>query len=85
MSESLYLLTLCLPLGTLLVIFGLKYWSAAQQAKARAAGDEAYRQIAAQILTAQSETAGVLASIDGALSDVRTRLSAVEKILKDVE
>jgi hypothetical protein len=71
MSEYLYLLTICLPLGTLLVIFAMKYWSAAQQARALAAS--------------QSEMASVLASIDGSLSDVRARLTAVEKILKDVE
>ena len=34
MSTSIYLLSLCLPLGTLLLIFGMRYFSAVQQAKA---------------------------------------------------
>jgi hypothetical protein len=39
MSESLYLLSLCLVLGTILLIFGMRYFSAAQQAKVRIASD----------------------------------------------
>ena len=85
MSPTFYLLTLCLPLGTILVVFGMRYVSAVLQARARYANDEAYRQIAEKAVTAQSEAAAVLASIQSTLTDVRTRLAAVEKILKDVE
>ncbi|HTD06939.1 hypothetical protein [Undibacterium sp.] len=85
MSENLYLLTICLPLGTILLIFGMRYFSAVQQAKARLANDEAYRQIAAKAAAAQAETATALASIDATLADVKSRLTALEKILKEVE
>jgi hypothetical protein len=85
MTELLYLLTLCLPLGTILVVFGMRYFSAIQQAKARLANDDAYRRIAETAATAQTETAAALSSIGTALTDVRTRLAAVEKILKEVE
>ncbi|HEX5687120.1 MAG TPA: hypothetical protein VFY73_24155 [Ideonella sp.] len=85
MSESLYLLTICLPLATVLLVFGMKYWSAVQQAKARLAQDEAYRHIAAAASAAQAQTASALSSIDTTLADVKTRLAAVEKILKAVE
>ena len=85
MSEHLYLLTICLPLGTILLVFGMRYFSAIQQAKARLAHDEAYRRIAEQAVAAQSENAIALSSIQAVLSDVRTRLTAVEKILKEVE
>lgn len=71
MSEHLYILTICLPLGTVLLIFGLRYLAAVQQAKARLANDEAYRAISEQTLAA--------------LLDVRTRLDGIEKILKAVE
>jgi hypothetical protein len=37
MSEYLYLLTICLPLGTILLVFGMRYFSAVQQAKVRIA------------------------------------------------
>ncbi len=71
MSEHLYILTICLPLGTVLLIFGLRYLAAVQQAKARLASDQAYRDISEQTLAA--------------LVDVRARLDGIEKILKAVE
>jgi hypothetical protein len=85
MAEQLYLMTLCLPLATILLVFGMRYFSAVQQARARLANDDAYRQIAEKSATAQSETATALSSIQTSLSEVRTRLTAVEKILKEVE
>lgn len=85
MTEHLYLLTLLLPLATILVVFGMRYASAVQQAKARLANDDAYRRIAESAAASQAETATALAAIQTTLSDVRTRLAAVEKVLKDVE
>ncbi|MES2069085.1 MAG: hypothetical protein V4488_01965 [Pseudomonadota bacterium] len=85
MSEHIYLLTICLPLATILLVFGMRYFAAVQQARARLANDEAYRQIAAKAAAAQAETAAVLASIDARLADLNVRLTAVEKILKEVE
>jgi Tfp pilus assembly protein PilO len=85
MSENLYLLTICLPLGTILLVFGMRYFSAFQQAKARLANDEAYRKIAEQTAAAQAETAAALSSIHATLADLRTRLAAIEKVLKEVE
>ncbi len=85
MTERLYLLTVCLPLATILIVFGMRSYAAVQQARARLANDEAYRQIAQAAVTAQSETATVLASIQAGLAEAATRLAAVEKILKDVE
>jgi hypothetical protein len=85
MSEQLYLLTICLPLGTILLVFGMRYLSAFQQAKARLANEEAYRQIAEKAVAVQSANATTLSSIQAALEDVKNRLAAVEKILKQVE
>jgi uncharacterized membrane protein len=85
MSESLYLLTICLPFGTILLVFGMRYLSAAHQAKARFAQDDAYRRLAEQATSSQSETAAALASINTALADAGTRLAAIETILKAVE
>ena len=85
MTSILYLATLCLPLGTILIVFGMRYLSAIQQAKARLANEGAYQQIAEKAATAQSETATALSSIQEVLADVRSRLTAVEKILKEVE
>ena len=85
MSEYVYFLTIGLPLATVLLIFGMKYFAAIQQARSRLANDEAYRQLAAQATTAQTETAATLASINATLADLKTRLSGVEKLLKEVE
>lgn len=85
MSEHLYLLTICLVLGTILLVFGMRYFAAVQQAKARLANDGAYRQIAEKAAAAESATATALSAIQAALADVRTSLAAIERILKDVE
>lgn len=85
MSEHLYLLSIGLPLATILLIFGMRYFAAVQQAKARLANDEAYRQIAEKAVAGQSENAVVLSSIQATLADLRTRLTAIEKMLKEVE
>jgi Tfp pilus assembly protein PilO len=85
MAEHVYLLTLFLPLATALLIFGMKYYAAVQQAKARLASDEAYRQVAEQAAAAQAETAATLAAMNATLGDVKARLAVVEKILREVE
>lgn len=84
MSANLYLTTLCLPLATVLIVFGLRYWSAVQQAKARLASDEAYRKVAETAAQAEAQTAASLAAIQAALAEIGARLGAVEKVLKDV-
>jgi len=83
-SEHVYFLTLCLPLGTVLLVFGMRYVSAVLQAKARLANDDAYRQLAEKAAASQVETASALSQIQEALAEVRPRLAAIEKILKDV-
>jgi len=85
MSEKIFLLTIGLPLLTILLVFGMKYVAAIAQAKARLAGDEAFRQIAAQAAGAQAETASALAAMAVAMGELKTRLASVEKMLKEVE
>ena len=77
MSAAIYLTTLSLPLGTILLVFGMRYYAQIQQAKARLAGDEAYRQIAERAVADHAAVATALASIE-------IRLAAIEKVLKDV-
>ena len=85
MTTMLYLLTLVLPLATILIVFGMRYYAAVQQARARLANDDAYRQLAESASAAQSRIATSLAAMEASLSDVRTRMAAVETILKAVE
>ena len=74
MTEKLFLLTLCLPLATVLIVFGMRYYAAVQQARAQGAGGETQRQAAA-----------ALHSIDSSLADLKVRVAAIETILKQVE
>jgi len=84
-TVTLYLLTLCLPLATVLIVFGIRYFALIQQAKAKLANDDAYRRIAEQAAAAESQTAAALASIQAMLAEVQARLTGVEKVLKEVE
>ena len=84
MTALFYLLTLILPLATILLVFGMRSHSAIQQAKARLANDDKYRRIAEKAAGAQAETASALTAIQVSMSDVQARLTAVEKILKEV-
>jgi hypothetical protein len=85
MTATFYLLTLVLPLVTILIVFAMRYNATVQQAKARLANDDAYRQLAQSASAAQSQIATSLAAMEASLSDVRTRMAAVETILKAVE
>jgi hypothetical protein len=85
MEPFFYLLTLAVMSGTPLLIFGMKYWSVAYQARAKASADDAYRDLAQKATAAQSETAASLASMKSELAAIGTRLSAVENILRAVE
>ena len=85
MQPFYYVLTLAVMAGTPLIIFGLKYWSAAYQARAKASADEAYRALAQQSATAQSDSAAALSTIQNDVAQIAARLAAVEKILKAVE
>ena len=71
MSESVYFLTICLPLATILIVFGMRYRAQVLQARAQAAGN--------------ADTAAALRSIADSLADVQARLAGIEKILKAVE
>jgi hypothetical protein len=77
MSPSVYLMTLFLPLATVLLVFGMKYYAQVQQAKARTARDDADRRLADEILAR-------LAAIDAAIARLDARMGEVEKVLKEV-
>ncbi len=84
MSSTLYLITLGLVPVTVIVVFVVRAASAVLQARARLAHDGAYRQLSEQATAAQADTASALTAIQSAMADVRDRLTAVEKVLKEV-
>jgi hypothetical protein len=83
--QIIYLMTLCLPLVTILLVFGMRYVASTQQARARLADESAYRRLAEQATNAGNESARALSTIEAALADVRVRLAAIEHVLKTVE
>lgn len=85
MTAFFYLLTLILPLVTILIVFAMRYYANVQEARARLANDGAYRQLAESASAAQSQIATKLAAMETSLTDMRTRMAAVETILKAVE
>jgi hypothetical protein len=85
MNEHVYLLTLGLPLGAAVLIFGMKYFSAAVSARARQASDAAYSALAEKAIAAQTANQAALAGMQAELSKATASLAAVEKILKQVE
>jgi TRAP-type C4-dicarboxylate transport system permease small subunit len=84
MSTSVYLISMSAMFGTILAVFGFKYWSAAIAAKAQTANTEGYRKLATDAVTAQTGNAATLAAIQSELAEVKTRLTSVENILKAV-
>lgn len=73
-----------LLLVTVLLIFAMKYLSAALQARRGTMGEEAYRDLAERAVKAQAESAALLTALQGGVSDIGARLASVEKLLKDV-
>ena len=71
MSESVYFLTICLPLATILIVFGMRYRAQVLQARAQASGN--------------ADNAAALKTIADSLADLQARLAGIEKILKAVE
>ena len=85
MSETVYLISICLPILAVVVVFGMRYRAQVLQAQARLANDEAYRALANQAAASQAATAAALASMGAALAELRAGVAGVEKILKQVD
>lgn len=78
MSEPVYLATLGMFFGTIFMIFLLRTATVLKKAKLQAEGEASYRQLAERAVLAQEQTAA-------ALADLKTRIVAIEKVLKEVE
>jgi hypothetical protein len=85
MSENIFFATLFFPAAAAVLIFFMKYLSEILQARVRLGQDEAYREVATKAATAQIEMATALSSLSTVLAEIQSRLSALEKILKEVE
>lgn len=85
MSERIYLITLGLPLATILFIASMKYFATVRQARSRILTEDAYRTLAEKAIASEEQGARSLSAIHAELSAISARLAAVEKMLKTVE
>ncbi len=81
MSTGQFFIFISPFVGTILLVFGMKYFSAAFQARARLADDGMYRALAEKAVADQSD----LIAIRAELSKVTASLATIEKILQQVE
>jgi Tfp pilus assembly protein PilO len=80
-----FLLITILALVTVLLVFGMKYFSAARSGHARANSEEAYRELADRAVSLQAANAASLAAVQTDFSEMKIRLAAIEKLLREVE
>jgi hypothetical protein len=80
-----YYISMGVLFGTILIIFAMKYISAAYQARSRARSDDAYRELAEKAASVQTQSTTSLSAMQTELSEINARLASVEKILKAVE
>jgi hypothetical protein len=59
-------------------------WFATRRARASVAREEAYRKLAEQAIAVQQRTAEEQQKISEDLGELRTRVSAIEKLLREV-
>jgi hypothetical protein len=85
MSPTIYFISMGAMFGTIIIVFGIRFLQASAVAGADAAHAEAYRKLASDAVTAQAGNAATLSAIQSELSELKTRMTNVEKILKAVE
>ena len=85
MSILQYLIFVSPLVITILVVFGMKYFSAMFQARARLANDALYQALAEKAVSAQAENQVLLAGIRADLSKLGASLATVERILQQVD
>jgi len=85
MEEHVYLKTIGILFGTIILVFGMRAFASVQQARARIAAESSWRLAAENAAAAQTATAASLAAIEASMLDMKTRLASIEKLLKDVE
>jgi len=73
-----------LALATILLVFGMKYFSAAKQSRAGAASESVWREIAAKAEAAQTSSAAALAALQADVADMKGKLASIEKVLREV-
>lgn len=85
MTANDYANMLYAVLLAIVLVFAVKYISAAFQASAQKSTDRQYRILAEKVAAVQSETQAAMTGIQTDLSKITSSLAAVEKLLRQVE
>ncbi len=85
MSPTIYFISMGAMLGTIILVFGIRFLQASAVAGADAAHTDAYRRLASDAVTAQAGNAATLSAIQSELGEIKARMASVETILKTVE
>jgi hypothetical protein len=85
MSPTIYFISMGAMLGTIIVVFGIRFLQASAVAGSDAAHTDAYRKLASDAVTAQAGNVATLSAIQSELVEIKARMSSVETILKAVE
>lgn len=83
-TPTIYFITLGVMFGTIIIVFGIRFLQALAVAKADAVHNNAYRRLASDAVAAQAGNAATLTAIQSELSEIKTRMTNVESILKTV-
>lgn len=84
MSEPIYLATIFAFLGAVVLLGAFRYLSNLAQARAQVAETEAYRILAERAVVANQQQSDAIAALQADLHAIRSSLSGIEKILKEV-
>ena len=84
-SADTFLLLTILTLLTVLLIFGMKYFTAARQTQQRLGQEGAYQELADKAAVAQTAGAATLAKLEADMKEMKTKLAGIERILREVE
>lgn len=78
MTPAVYMGTLALVLGAIVLVTAIRTLSTYTQAKAKIAAEANYRDMAEKMSASQAETASIL-------NDLKARIANIETLLKTVE
>jgi phage shock protein A len=84
MSTPIFFTTLALLLGTVLLVFAMRYVSSVLTARARLAAENSYKALAERAVALQAQHEAALTGVKAELAALSTSVAAVENILKQV-
>lgn len=83
-SIAFSLLTI-LAFAVVLLIFGMKYFSASRTARLHSASETPYKDLIEKMAAAQSGNASALAAVQADLAEIKSVLNSVAHVLKEVQ